>query len=505
MGWFNLWDWRNDASQEAEQFLANNDNSGFDSGLPVYNANASGCTTSQDCASGWYCKQGRCTAPSGSSDLTGCGDGNEENPSCPSGIYDGDCTQTGAGAGSDCGGYEACCTDVRCCRFSNIRIACGCGPCEELDLCDGFCTDYKDANGESAANCDGKGCDECTDCELWGFQGTTDIYKCVPKDKDAAPCHCERPPEEGEGAKVCGDCETCEEDGSCSPDAPECDVCATKSGPCECDPEITKSVQVCMNATQQRTNPGGISLQGLANRRHAEQCEDACKDKCVNKQGSCKTKTYCTDTGTGISDCPQGMRRTGTLQVGEEECAFCEDCSEREGGTDCCPLECNCHDDCGACMKCVDGECLPDPECAGTWVFTGTYYQNGAEKATVYWSAVVPEGEGSLWGFVPAPSLMNGSQEDSLYEGTPNIKAGWVGAPGARGTSASVTANRQDNCNNDPNAIGITQPNGFGSFAMFIDRGDGQRFAQSIVGAEGYRGLCSASLVGSWKVYPAGS
>ncbi len=488
--------WWDDAYSAAQQFLRNNNNQGI-TAIPVYGAQRAGCQSSLDCASGWSCRSGLCQPPSSTGiDTSGCGDPSDPlNPSCPASNIDGDCTQTGAGEDDDCfgGGYEACCSQVRCCRYSTNGVRCGCGPCVDLDLCDGFCSDYGDANGEEADNCDSKGCDECTDCKFWGFSGTTNIYKCVPKDKAAAPCHCERPEEEGEDAKGCPDCEVCEEDGTCSPNDPECDICAERSGPCECAPETTISKQVCQNYEQQLQGRG--NLQAIADREWEEACEELCEEECVEQEGRCSTKTYCSDTGTGSSECPAGMKRTGILEAGGEKCSFCEDCSEKVGGVDCCTIECSCHTDCGPCKECVNGECKDKAKCPGKIVYVGTFNQAGnpidGDKVYFYWD--IEEGEADVYGFQVFSATRLDHEDSPNSDDTPG--------PGVRGTTATATPVPGFCENSPPGTIS-------GRFYMMLRKWSGvQGGVVEFVGGAPIilQGCEKATMTGTFTMYPPGA
>lgn len=366
--------WFDKAQSEAQKFLKLNTNAGS-TNIPIYNAQRAGCTSSRDCASGWSCKRGLCQPPETSEGgLDGCdGTGGEDsdNLACPASNSNSGCTQTGAG---ECDtAYEACCTETRCCRFSNSGIRCGCGDCDEQGPCDKFCDDYKSALSYVSAECEGKFCDECSACEKTGFSGITDLYECVKKPKGAVPCHCERPPEEGEGATGCEDCETCEEDGTCTPDAKECDVCAVKEGPCECNPEQSFRAEVCIKASQSREGIGFFSLQSIANKEHLKLCEAGCEDECVGASSQCETSVRC---GHGLTaTCNTGERLVGeattsggvTLPDGslaDDTCVLCENCSEpTTPDSDCCPLECNCHSDCGDCRECAAGSCQVTAKC----------------------------------------------------------------------------------------------------------------------------------------------
>lgn len=490
-----LGNWWSNAADQAQQFLSNNSTSGI-TDIPIFGANKAGCQSSSDCASGWNCKGGQCESPSSTGlDTSGCGDPSDpSNPSCPVSNVVGDCTQTGAGDCYGGGGYEACCSDVRCCRYGISGVRCGCGPCTELDLCDGFCSDYEDANGTKAANCDNRGCDECTSCEFWGFAGIQDIYKCQPKPKGAAPCHCERPEEEGEDSNGCGTCEVCEEDGSCSPNDPECDVCAEKKGPCECNPDETVAIQICQNYEQRRAG-GAANLQGIADRKWEEECEKKCEDECVEQAGLCSTKTYCTDTGDQRAVCREGQRQIGFLEAAGERCVFCEDCSEIEGGTDCCPLECHCHTDCGPCSECVEGECRDAATCPGRLVYTGTVRQ-GSYSRDVYFYWTLTEEEAATFGFkVVADSNIN-------YEPSPII--GTIASAGERSTSAVATPSSF--C--DPEAPCLDNSYG-GEFFMMINDSSRPEYGGGVTfGGEAgkFNNCCEvATISGTFKMYPPNS
>lgn len=185
-------------------------------GDPLGSELANGCTSSNQCASGYACVNGECQLiddGSNSGGSSGAGSACEgDNGNCNSGGPDA-CQQT-----PTCGEEEEareCCGD-RCCYYgSNASprpgVTCQCGECPELPACNEWCAAYFLANGEPGAGCEegqfGNSCNLCTEC----FAGT-----CLPISEGFAPCFCSGSECDSNSCETCnlnpedvgfGDCE----------------------------------------------------------------------------------------------------------------------------------------------------------------------------------------------------------------------------------------------------------------------------------------------------------
>lgn len=231
------------------------------------------CFNSSNCSSGYRCSGGKCvkvnavdsrTEPGESSSHTtdgGCSSGGQRSApsgsrystnSCgsvtgsPSSCTRATCSNTG-NDGLNSVDNAGCDKDDRCCRASGIgTVICMPGLCGddtsntsqnqfgENDTgkpCNGFCNEYKSANGTSfSGQCEELECSECTFCG----QGNT----CVTLDN--APCHCE--------SGQCADCEKCNRGtGNCEPT--NCRSCRT--GPVRCSGGGVKKITACGESPQQ--------------------------------------------------------------------------------------------------------------------------------------------------------------------------------------------------------------------------------------------------------------
>ena len=220
--------------------------------------------------------------------------------------------------------------------------------------CSTFCSAYFRANGEAGPGCstgpDGNSCDSCSYCST--------TYGCLPSDPEDAPCWC------GDGEQCGEDCQKCVTDpvderfGECAPaDDGSCQECATvQNYRCSCNKTVTAT------ACQSVPYSGPLTV-NLAQQKAAAMCATLCKpeekDPC---EPSCIYATFCTDTGSGVAQCPPGLYQTGFLEVGGESCVICQRCTLPD---DCGGVDCNCHSDCPDCFLCgSNGECYPNPVCA---------------------------------------------------------------------------------------------------------------------------------------------
>ena len=90
--------------------------------------------------------------------------------------------QPGGPGSGPCAGSSSRCCSFRSFGTPNISVHCNCGPCKDDIPCQKFCADHAAATGSSAGGCSRQTeCNECTTCDLVGFSGTADLYKCVPR------------------------------------------------------------------------------------------------------------------------------------------------------------------------------------------------------------------------------------------------------------------------------------------------------------------------------------
>lgn len=204
---------------------------------PLGSGLANGCTSSNQCASGYACVNGECQLiddGSNSGGNSGAGSGCEDdNGNCNSGGPDA-CQQT-----PTCGEEEEareCCGD-RCCYYgSNASpkpgVHCECGECPPLPECNEWCAAYFLANGEPGAGCQegefGNSCNLCTEC----FAGT-----CQPISAAFAPCFCAGSECDPNGCLTCNINPEDAEFGNCEFDleTTPCQTCQTvKNYECPC-------------------------------------------------------------------------------------------------------------------------------------------------------------------------------------------------------------------------------------------------------------------------------
>ena len=364
---------RDRAGQEAQRFLTSGKVS--NTGNAIFSnidSGRVGCVDSSDCASGWRCSGGYCISPQNnpasgrqsSINDQGCGsdgdDGGGGGPCAAStggSLGSGGCVKTGCGQQSNPippGSDKDCCGDTRCCRYDQFGVRCQCGDCPPDDECDKFCAAYRSSIAEGAPGCSsGTECDECTNCELFAFQGTKNIYKCKPK--SGGPCWCE------ESDRKCTECYDCADNGSCYYQPRRCQpVNPPKEDPPEENPciEIETYNSICTEIGGPRTSAGSCRAGG---------------GRVTGSWNSSKDEGNANDGGDFY------------------ECVGCI-YTDRYGDCDPEPCDCNCDNDCAECEICnADGECVPDPTCTdGTFTaiigafFRGGYvYQSSCSKPSV--------------------------------------------------------------------------------------------------------------------------
>ena len=424
-----LGNWWKEAASKAEDFLGSgrynetvlnaplnyntsSSNRTGGSGLAGGGGLSGGCTSSSQCPAGYACINGVCRYMDVGGGATGgsaasAGDCNGNDPLSPCNQSTPNSCQQSPNCGSDPQPRDCC--GSRCCRFSAAGVQCFCGDCPPLPGCNDYCTNYRAANGEDADNCGGKSCDECSTCNNG---------ECVPLGS-SAPCHC------GQDQPCPGDCMKCVTDpessslGECRLTPDDCKSCATiYNYRCPCN-VVLPSVTAC-----KPWGASGLTATDLAYAKAASMCQnsicpDPKNDPCAPQ---CQSRTFCTDTGTGVASCPEGWSQTGTLEAGGNRCVFCQKCSTDSLPESCKDCDCNCHDDCPPCQICnQSGQCVDDPKCKyGTWVFTGTQNNTGTGDNTTSVSASFRNG---IPGDPNAPAATPGCEDGGCYpvtEGAPN-------------------------------------------------------------------------------------
>lgn len=367
----------NDLARQANDFLntgVSND-AVIDGQSGLASPSVDGCSRSDQCGSGFACVNGECVQVSGGYSSGGNTSGNLSSPTtapnsatgcdpdnpdsvCGSATGATNCQVPGCDNDNKIPDKADCCGE-RCCRFSGAGVQCFCGPCPPPSGCSAFCTDYFAANGTNAAGCSnqkgvGNVCDECQYCDVINFDG-----QCMPKTGITTPCWCDS----GEG---CGDCEKCDTDpasftyAKCVSAPGECQSCATKyNHKCPCGTIIPEKT-VCKNAAA-----GGLPVSGLLDFELREECDKICEtDPC---KGTCTSAWYPEDS---IPTCPRGASCTeidsSFIFVDGEgtRIKLIQTCDKLNVPDECKFADCSCHNECAYCEQCVDGTCVPDPQCA---------------------------------------------------------------------------------------------------------------------------------------------
>lgn len=314
------------------------------------------CYSSADCGSGYGCFNNKCQKDGGSLEgcsglrviscngTSSCSGEDDCGSSGSSGCSSPNCGGGGGGRGG--GGPEECC-GARCCRFGGFGVQCYCGPCPPPQRCQKYCDAFYKVNYRQAEGCGNPTtCSECEVCQKVQAFWT----ECVPAQRGSgAPCWCEN--------NECYQCESCGEDGTCSPDCSTCQTCTIMyNQTCPCGGEV--SVKCC--------NSSCIGAPSYADCLKAAcgEVESDCdpdEDPCA---GNCKTVT--TYDGDPPPPCPEGQvcKTSGNISVGGRTATLTEQCDYSGLPESCLHCDCNCNNDCGDCEICNAAcECVPDPRC----------------------------------------------------------------------------------------------------------------------------------------------